>query len=120
MRKGKRLEIMREIAELEDDIGPKQARINELRAMLEPELEVDSPIVESGRSFLVYLKTNRKVDEVGLLDSLDENMKLRVSTPRLDAKKLEAAIALGDISSEQTSQFVTETHSRVLTIRKSK
>ena len=91
-----------------------------MRELLEPSLELDDPVIVDGRSFLVYLKTNRNVDEDGLLDSLDESMKNRVCTARLDPKKLEAAIALGDISSEHTSEFVTETTKRVLTIRKSK
>ena len=119
MRKNKQIEMMTEISELEEEIAPKQARIKELRELLEPALTIDDPIVVNGRSFLVYLKTNRSVDESGLLEHLDETTRARVSSSYLDAKKLEAAIALGDISSEEMSQFVTETQKRVLTVRRS-
>ena len=98
-----------ELAKLELQLRPLLAQRDELRNALRGKLPIGEPEVVDGYLFHKYEATEVSFDEVELLKTLGDRANL-ITVPKLDSEKLDSALRLGLVKSEELEPF---THVRV-------
>jgi len=114
----KKSEIQKQLADVSREMGTLKELEADLRGLLMKKMKPGEMNTTSGFMFRIYQKENVKVDEVGLIDALPEEIAARVTVRRLDSTKLEAAIELGDVPQEVIEAHREISLRNVLLIRK--
>ena len=111
-------EICVELVKLELQLKPLLQRQGELRNVIKGKLPTGEPEVVDGFLFHTFEKLNTSFNEKGLIASLGERAKM-VTIPRLDTEKLDSALKLGVVKSEELEPFTKISPMKVLLVRPS-
>ena len=111
-------ELAVELARIKLQLDPLQKREKDIRAELTKGLPLGHPEVVDGFLFHTYEKLNTSFDEKGLIDFLGSRA-AEVTIPKLSSDKLDAALKLGRIKSEELEPFTSVSTTKVLLVRPS-
>lgn len=111
------LDLAVELVAIETQLAPIQKRRDEIRSQLKAKYPVGKPEVVEGFEFTAYEKQKINVEKDKLLTYLGDRASL-VTTPTFDAEKLDAALKLGHIKSEELEPFVSVSVDKVFMCRK--
>ena len=109
-------ELATELTRIKLQLDPLQKREKELRSELTKRLALNEPEVVDGFLFRTYEKLNTSFNEEGLINFLGSRA-AEVTVPKLSSEKLDAALKLGRITSEELEPFTSVSTTKVLLVR---